>query len=221
MPWPLIYSLCPISWKVYHGVGIGRLWQWGNVKLESQPALCQRPAGLGPLQNCYLRRLCMSPSKNRSLNCRGTLSHQVVCQYLLALKALLDYIRPMITIPSNPIPSIHPTYSSQWTKQALDWSEPTYNDLNPMTSDDHHHILTTFWLHFDYILATFWLNSDYILATFWLHFDFTLTTFWLHSDYILTTFWLHPDYILTAFWLHSDYILTTFWLHSDYILTSF
>ena len=53
----------------------------GNVKLESQPALCQRPAGLGPLQNCYLRRLCMSPSTNRSLNCRDTLS-QVVCQYL-------------------------------------------------------------------------------------------------------------------------------------------
>ena len=40
---------------------------------------------------------------------------------LLALKVLLDYLRPMITIPSNPsIPShlIRPTYSSQGTKQA-------------------------------------------------------------------------------------------------------
>ena len=106
----------------------------------------------------------------------------------------------MITIPSNPIPSIHATYGSQWTKQALDWSESTYNDLQrpPMTSNDHHHILTTFWIHFDYILATFWLHFGYILTAFWLHSDYILTTFWLPSGYILTKKIIRPKMIVVA-----------------------
>ena len=61
--------------------------------------------------------------------------------YLLALKALLDYLWPMITTLSihpfvNPSIPIRPTYSSEWTKQAQDWSESTSNDLlNSMIYD--------------------------------------------------------------------------------------
>ena len=64
--------------------------------------------------------------------------------------------------------------ASKSSKQALDWSESTSNDLRwpKITQDD----LTTFWLHSDYILTTFWLHSDYIL-TDWL-------TDWLTDCYI-------------------------------------
>ena len=73
----------------------------------------------------YLLRIILNSSNygccTQAQNKDDLLVHACFC--LLAPKVLLDYLQPMITNP------IRPTYSSESSKQALDWSEPTSNDL--------------------------------------------------------------------------------------------
>ena len=95
--------------------------------------------------------------------------------YLLAPKGLLDYLRPMITIPSHPIQPnpVHP--------QSL------FNHLNRPWIDLSRPPMTIRWPSNDYQMTIRWLSDDYPMTIWWLSDDYPMTIQWL-SKWLSRTF---------------------------------
>ena len=95
---------------------------------------------------------------------------------------LLDYLRPMITIPSNQSEPIH-----IWLqRRPLHWKSNLINLINlPMTTDDYRRLSD------DYPITIWWISDDYLMTVRWLSHDYTITIQWLSYDYpmTITSFW--------------------------------